>query len=290
MLKPFELHMPNTLDEAFDLMEAHKDAKVLAGGSDIFVLMHKGQKYPCLIDIKNIKEMQGLEYDASSGLKIGALSTIAEIENSDYTKKYYPALVDAASKMASIQVRTKGTIGGNICNASPAADTAGPLCLYDAVVEIISRTGTRKVAITDFFTGPKKTCLKPGELVARIYLPAPTPNSGSAYMKLMKRGAMEIGITSTGVKVACDSEGKCVFARISLSAVAPTPIRVPNAEEFLIGKKLTTENINAAAEMSCGAACPKTWRNSEEWSKDMVKVFVPKTMDLAISRMQKGAF
>lgn len=290
MLKPFELYMPNTLEEAFALMETYPDARVVAGGSDVFVMMHNGQKIACLIDIKNIKELQGCEFCESFGLKIGALTTLSELEHSEYAKKYYPALVDAASKMASIQVRNKGTIGGNICNASPAADTAGPLYIYDAMVEIISKAGSRKVAITDFFTGPKETCLKPGELVAQIYLPAPAQNSGSAYMKLMKRGAMEIGIMSAGVMIACDNQGKCVLARISLSAVSPTPIRVTYAEEFLVGKKLTAENINHAAELSYGIACPRTWRNCEEWSKDMVMVFVPQAMDIAISRMQKGAF
>ena len=290
MLKPFELYMPTTLDEAFDLMETHKDAKVVAGGSDVFVMMHKDQKYPCLIDIKNLKELQGLECNASLGMKIGALTTLSELEHSEFTKKYYPALVDSASKMASIQVRNRGTIGGNICNASPAADMAGPLYIYDAEVEIVSKAGIRKVAITDFFTGPKQNCLKPGELVAQITLPAPLPNSGSAYIKLMKRGAMEIGIMSAGVKIACDCDGKCVLARISLSAVSPTPIRATYAEEFLVGKQLTAENINHTAELCFGIACPLTWRNCEEWSKDMVLVFVPQAMDTAIGRMQKGAF
>jgi CO/xanthine dehydrogenase FAD-binding subunit len=290
MLKPFDLFMPDTLKEAFDLMEKHKDAKVVAGGSDVFVLMHKGEEHPCMIDIKNIKELQGFACSASLGMKIGALTKLCELERSDFVQKYYPALADAASKMASIQVRNKGTVGGNICNASPAADTAGPLYIYDATVEIVSRSGPRIVAITDFFTGPKKTCLKPGELVAQITLPAPTPNSGSAYQKLMKRGAMEIGIMSTGVKVAVDKDGICVLARISLSAVNPTPIRATVAEEYLVGKKLTAETIGHAAELAYGIACPLTWRNCEEWSKDMVLVFVPQALDHAIKRMQKGAF
>ncbi len=290
MFKPFELYIPETLAEAFDLMDAHKDATVVAGGSDVFVMMHKGQKIPALIDIKNLAELQGMKFDAASGLDIGALVTNAEIEHSEYTKKYYPALVDSASKMSCIQVRNKGTIGGNICTASPAADTAGPLCIYDATVEIVSRTGKRTVPVIEFFTGPKKTCLKPGELVSRIRVPAPTPGSGSAYQKLMKRGAMEIGIMSAGVKVAVDKDGKCVLARISLSAVNPTPIRATVAEEYLVGKKLTAETIGQAAELAYGIACPLTWRNCEEWSKDMVLVFVPQAMDHAIKRLQKGAF
>jgi len=290
MLKPFELYMPDTLDEAFGLMEKHKDAMVVAGGSDVFVLMHKGEEHPCLIDIKNIKELQGFECSPSLGMKIGALTKISEIERSAFVQEYYPALVDAVSKMACLQVRNRGTIGGNICTASPAADSAGPLYIYDATVEIVSKSGARKVAITDFFTGPKQTCLKPGELVAQIILPAPTQNSGSAYQKLMKRGSMEIGIMSAGVKIACDKEGKCVLARISLSAVNPTPIRATVAEEYLVGRELNAETINHAGELAYGIACPRTWRNCEEWSKDMVMVFVPQALDHAIKRMQKGAF
>lgn len=284
MLKPFKLETAKSLDYA--LAYAAQGYKVLCGGTDIFVMMHKGIAYPSLVDISNLDELKTITFNKKEGLTIGAAVTHSDIEQNNYVKKYYPALIDGCSKIGSVQVRNRGTIGGNICNASPAADSAGPLLLYDAVVNIASQNGERQVKIEDFFKGVKQTVLKEGEIVVSVKLPPVTEHEGSAYLKLMKRGAMEIGIMSSGVRIICDETGKCVDARITLSAVAPTPIRVKAAEAALIGTSADDEAVLQAASIAYEAATPKTWRNSEEWSKDMVKVYVPRTAAIALKRMK----
>lgn len=284
MLKPFKLISVCNLEEA--VSGAANGYKIYAGGTDILVMMHKGVEYPGLIDISAIEELKQIVFDETTGLKIGAGVTHSDIITNEYIKKYYPALVDACSKIGSVQVRNKGTIGGNICNASPAADSAGPLLLYDAMVEIIGKDGRREVPVEEFFTGVKTTVLKKDELVVCVRLPRTADTEGSAYLKLMKRGAMEIGIMSSGVRVICDENGICRDARVTLSAVAVTPIRVRSAEEALKGREITDESVIQAAEFAYEAAQPKTWRNSEEWSKDMVKTYIPRTADLAAKRME----
>lgn len=285
MLKPFKLISVCNLEEA--VSGAANGLKIFAGGTDILVMMHKGAEYSGLVDISRIEELKQITFDEKDGLKIGACVTHSEIISNEFVQKYYPALVDGCSKIGSVQVRNKGTIGGNICNASPAADSAGPLLLYDATVEIIGKDGRREVPAEEFFTGVKRTVLKQDELVVCIKLPRITEREGSAYLKLMKRGAMEIGIMSSGIRVICDENGICRDARVTLSAVAVTPIRVRSAEEALKGGKITDESILQAAEFAYETAQPKTWRNSEEWSKDMVKTYIPRTVDLAVERMKR---
>jgi len=291
MLKPFTLHIPNTIAQCLDLLWQHDDAKVLAGGTDVFVQMHKGESYPILVDLKKIQKLRALSFSSSEGLCIGASVTHRELIRDENARKYYPALIDAISKLGSVQVRNRGTVAGNICNASPAADTAVPLLLYDAVVHVMSKENAeRDVAIADFFTGPKQTCLHKSEIVTQIRLAPPSIGSGSGYVKLMKRGAMEIGIMGAGVKIATDAAGKCTFARVALSAVNPTPVRVKEAEDFITGKELTAENIAGVTRLAYEKAAPKTWRNSEEWSKDMVRIYIPQAMQIARYRMGKGEF
>jgi len=283
MLKPFKLITAHTLDEAISC--AKQGYKVLAGGTDVLVMMHKGVSYPLMVDISLLDELKGIHFDAD-GLTIGAMVTHAEIEKNPDIRKHYPALIDGCCKIGSVQVRNKGTIGGNICNASPAADSAGPLLLYDAKVSIAGPEGFRTVRMDEFFTGVKQNILREGEIVVSIHLPSSQPNEGSAYLKLTKRGAMEIGIVSTGIRFICGDDGKCSDARLSLSAVAPTPIRAGAAEESLRGRAIDAASILQAAELAYEAASPKTWRNSEEWSKDMVRIYVDRAAGAAVKRLK----
>lgn len=288
MLNPFELLTPKTLGEAIKMYSEHTDCKVLAGGTDIFVEMHAGKEIPCLMDIKQIDELKGLNWSETGGLCIGALATFGEVERFDVVKKYYPALLDAISKTASTQIRMRGTVAGNICTASPAGDSSGVLLAYSAIVNIQGPEGKRTVPIAEFFTGYKATALKKGEIVTHIQLPAPLDNTGSASTKFTRRKAMDIGIIGSAVRLVCDKAGVCTYARIALLSAAPTPIRVYKAEDYLVGKKLTEEVINQAGELAYEAAQPKTWRTNEEYSKDLVKVVVPQTIAAACERMKKG--
>lgn len=288
MLNPFELLTPKTLGAAIKLYAEHPECKVLAGGTDIFVDMHAGKEIPCLLDIKQIDELKGLSWSETYGLGIGALATYDELLRSEIVKKFYPAFIDAIRKIASVQVRARGTAAGNICTASPAGDSAGVLLAYNAIVKLLGPEGKRELPIAEFFTGYKETALKPGELVTHILIPAPLPNTGSAATKLTRRKAVDIGIIGSAVRIVYDDNGVCTTARIALLSSAPTPIRVYKAEDYLIGKELTEEVINQAGVLAYEAAQPKTWRSNEEYSRDMVKVIVPKTITAACKRINNN--
>ncbi len=288
MLNSFELLTPKTLAEAIKMYAEHPESKVLAGGTDIFVEMHAGKEIPCLLDIKQIKELRGLSWSEAKGLSIGALATFAEVERFEIVKKYYPALTDAISKTASVQVRMRGTIAGNICTASPAGDSSGVLLAYGASVRLQGLEGMRELPITEFFKGYKTTALKKDEILTHILIPAPLPNTGSASTKFTRRKAMDIGIIGSAVRIICGMEEVCTHAYIALLSAAPTPIRVKKAEDYLVGKKITEDVIKRAGELAYEIAQPKTWRSSEEYSRDMVKVVVPQTIAAAYDRMKKG--
>jgi CO/xanthine dehydrogenase FAD-binding subunit len=290
MLKPFTLLQPDTVEQCAEILRQQEDAKVLAGGTDIFVEMHAGKTFPVLVDIKGIRKLHGICFDEEKGLEIGALATMGELLEDINVQRYYPALADAMESIGSVQVRNKATVAGNICNASPAADTAVPLILYDASLKIAGHDGERLVAITDFFTGPKKTCLRKGEFVISITLSPPAGNGGSGYVKLKKRGAMEIGIMGAGVRFITDNGGKCVLVRVGMAAVNPTPLRLKAAEDFIVGRELSDENLKKLVNLAYEAAEPHTWRNSEEWSRDMVKVYVPEAIRKAFARKQNGGY
>ncbi|MHB1394084.1 MAG: FAD binding domain-containing protein [Clostridia bacterium] len=289
MLNAFVLLTPETLEEAIKLYAEHDACKVLAGGTDVFVEMHEGKEYPILMDIKQLKELKGLSWSDDKGLCIGALTTYAELERSEVVRKLYPALIDGVTKTGSVQVRTRATLAGNLVTASPAGDSLGALLVYDATLRIQGLEGIREVPVAEFFTGYKKTLLKYGELITHILLPATLPNTGSAYIKVTRRKAMDIGVLGTGVRIVCNEEGVCTLARISLLAAAPTAIRAYEAEQYMIGKRITEEVMMYAGELAYNIAHPKTWRTNEEYSRDMFKVYVPRTIAAAFERMKKGA-
>jgi CO/xanthine dehydrogenase FAD-binding subunit len=285
MLNQFELLAPKTVAEAIKMYQEHPECKVLAGGTDIFVDMHAGKEIPCLLDLKCVNELKGISWSEKEGLSFGALTTYAELERFEPVCKYYPAFIDCIRKTGSVQVRTRGTIAGNICTASPAGDSSAALLIYDAVVRIQGHEGERDVPIAEFFTGYKQTVLKDGEIVTRILIPAPAKRSGSYSVKLARRKAMDIGIICAAVCIACDDSDVCTKARIALLSAAPTPIRVYEAEKYMVGKKISEEVMKQAGALAFEAAQPKTWRSSEEYSKDMVKVLVPQTINNALQRM-----
>lgn len=286
MLNAFELLTPASLDEAISLYSKY-DCTILAGGTDLLVEMHAGKEIPCLMDIKQIEELKGICWSVTEGLSIGALVTFAELERNDAVKTCYPALIDSISKTASTQIRMRGTIAGNICTASPAGDSAAPLLAYDAVVSIKGPNGVRTVPIAEFFEGYKKTVLSKGEILTRIVLPAPDFRNGSAAIKFTRRKAMDIGIIGCAAGITLDQNGVCTKARIAMLSVAPTPIRIFSAEDYLTGKALTDETIEKAGELAYETAQPKTWRSSEEYSRDMVKVVVPQALRIAAERIGK---
>ena len=280
-LPEFNYLRPESLDEVLSLLEKYKGrAKVIAGGTDIIPKLKRREIKPpqYLIDIKNIHKLDYIK-NGKNGLKMGALTTINTVESSPIIQQEYNLLYQAARSMASVQIRNRGTIAGNICNAVPSADNAPALLVLDAKIKLLSVKSSRIVEISKFFTGPNKTVIAPGELLQEIKIPQPAANSKSLYIKLTPRHSMDLAVV--GVAVLIDYQGNIVRdIKIALGAVSPTPIRARKAEAYLLGKKLDEVSINSAAEIAAGEAQPiSDHRASAEYRKDMIAVLTRRAIN-----------
>jgi carbon-monoxide dehydrogenase medium subunit len=228
--------------------------------------------------------MDHLIYDPQAGLRFGALVTTREIETHPLVKTHYPDLIEAVEQLGSIQVRNRATVAGNICRASPSADTLPPLIANGASVRLFGHRGERTVSLETFFTGPGKTVCEPNEILVEISLPAPVPNSGRMYIKHGRRKAMELA--TVGVSVVLDMDGEiCQRAVIVLGAVAPTPIRTPKAEAVLADQRLTDTVIAQAAETAMNEARPiSDVRSSAAYRREMVRVLTARAIRGAVHR------
>lgn len=285
-LPRFEYLSPQTIDEALSLMSQYKEkARLIAGGTDLLPKLKKrAARAPAyVIDLKGIQGLDYIKYDEASGLSIGALATIHDVETSTPIRENYNILFQAAETMASPQVRHRGTIAGNICNAVPSADTAPVLLVLDAKVKLLSQQGERTVNISDFFTGPNATVVRNDEILTEIQVPVLLRAAKGKYLKLSPRQAMDLAVVGVAVLIIPES-GICRDIRIALGAVSPTPIRVKTAEEILSGKKVDADLIDMASE-ACMAACVpiSDHRASAEYRKDMVKVLTKQAISTCMS-------
>lgn len=283
-MRRFEYFEPGTLDEAVALLVRYDgQASLLAGGTDLLVEIKEHLRRPQhVVNIKKIPGMAALDYDDRSGLRVGALVTAREIEISPVVLAKYAGLAQAARELGSIQVRHRATVVGNICRASPSADTLPPLIADGATVRIHGPGGERTVALESFFTGPGKTVLAPGELVTEIAVPAPPPRTGKHYLKHGRRKAMELATVGVGVSLTLDG-GACREIRIVLGAVAPTPIRARQAEDALRGRTLDGATIEAAARIATGECRPiSNVRGSAEYRRELVGVLTQRAIDQAM--------
>lgn len=287
VLPQFEYLAPTTIGEACNLLlELGKGAKVMAGATDLIPPMKDKAISPeYLIDLKKIQGLDQLEYDEAEGLKVGALTTLRTLETSPLVKEKNPAVAHAAKVVASTQIRMKGTMAGNICNASPSCDSAPNLLAQGAKILVQGPNKDRVIKIEDFFLGVKKTSLEPGEIVTGIVIPPLKENEAAAYIKHAVRKAMDLAIIGVAVKIKVE-EGICTDAKIALGAVATTPIRAPKAEAALIGKPLTDEAIVKASEEAMASCDPiSDIRASKEYRKDMVRVFTKRAIRQAMEQL-----
>lgn len=253
-----------------------KEAKVLAGGTDLLVGMkEKGLSPGYVIDIKGIKGLDGISYDRKEGLRIGTLATMNEVSGSSCVREHYPFLSHAAGEVGSVQVRNRATIGGNLCNAAPSAETAPALLCLDAVLTLAGMKGERSIEIVEFFQGPGMTVLD-GEILTGIRIP-PVTRKG-IYIKHSPRIAMDIAVIGAAVAVTL-GPGGWEEVRIALGAVASTPIRVHEAEELLKKKGPTKEAIEEAGRIAREAASPIfDVRASAEYRREMVENLVKRAL------------
>ncbi len=243
-LPRFDYLRPKTTREAADLLAEHgEDARVFAGGTDLLVLMRDRAVRPkYLIDVKGIEELRELSHD-EKGLRIGAAVTLNEIIESDVVKERFGVLWSAANSLADHTLRNRATLTGNICNASPASDTAPALLVMGAEVEVAGKEGERAIPIQEFFTGVKRTSLKPGELVKAVRVPDPPEGAKGDYLKWGRTRGEDLAVV--GVAALVENSGK-ELVRVALSSVAPTPLLVPEVQEAFEGEGSTDDKIERA--------------------------------------------
>jgi len=279
---------PDNLEEVLGLLKEHgPKATLIAGGTDVMVKIRNTKKAPeVLVSIRGLKDLRYIE--KKSDYHIGALTTHRMLEQSELVRTELSALYDGASRVGSVQVRNVATVGGNICNAAPSADTAGALLVLDAIVFMEGPEGKRSVPITEFFTGTYKTVLKKDEVLTEIKIPGEMEHFGSAYWKHSRRKAMNLPILGIAVSLRLDDE-IISDVRIALTVAAPTPVRAYKAEDFLKGKTLSDEALNEAGKIAASTECCSL-RDSlrgEAWYRaEIIEVYVPRMVRLAAERIK----
>lgn len=270
------------------LAERGSDAKILAGGTDLLVKMKHRRLTPAyLVNIKGIAGLDYITYEPGEGLRVGPLATIESVKHSVPVRKWYPVLQQAAAYMATVAIRNRATLVGNICNGSPSAETAPALIVLGAEARVAGPQGERMVPVEDFFTGPGCTVLGPGEIVAEIVVPEPPARSAASYEKHSLR-RMDVAFVGVAALVV-PGDGVIAGIKIALSAVAPTPIRAAAAEALLRGQAPTGELIAAAARAAAEAARPITdIRGSAEARRALVETLTDQVVRQALKAAKVG--
>ena len=286
-LPAFDYVRAGSLKEASELAsEKGSKAILMAGGTDVILLM-KAKAVPAdtVIDIKEISDLDSIVFSEGEGMRIGALAKLFDIQTSDIVREKMPALADAAHYVASAQIRRKGTMAGNICNASPSADTASILLAMDAKIKVYNNEIERDVPIGDFFKGVKKTCLEKGDIVTEIFVPELKKGEGSAYFKHSVRKAMDLAIVGVAVWIKMDGD-RVDDCRIAMGGVGTTPLRAYSAEKILKGSELTDNLLEKAAEAASEECSPiSDVRASAEYRKDMIRVYTKRAVKKAVETM-----
>ena len=291
MIRDFEYLTPKTIKEALTLWDKYGDeAKIIAGGQSLLVLMRQGLVAPkYLIDIKGISELNYIKSDAKVGLRIGALTTHRTIEKSPLIREGFAVLAEMENRLASIQTRNWGTIGGNICHADPAGDPAPVLIALKATLTTASIKGERSMAVEDFELDYFETALEPGELLTEIQVPASPSHTGAAYSKF---NIIQSDLATVGVAVSVTlgaGDGICQDIRIALGAAAPTAMRAKKAEAAVRGKKITENLLKEAGEIASTEVEPiSDIVASEEYRRELVKVMVKRVGKEALDRAKRA--
>ncbi len=281
---------PETVEEVVSLLMRYgEEAKILAGGTDLLVLMRSRSVVPrCVVDITRLPGLDYIKKEKTDTLKIGALATLRAVELSNLVKEEYPLLNEAVTRMANTQIRNMATVVGNICRASPSADTAPPLLALEASVEISGPDESRIVPLESFFTGPGETVLKPSEMVTEILVPKLRTNTGTAFLRATRVAADLAKVSVASVVMVED--GTCKVARIALGGVAPTPIRARAAEDLLMGNKLEDRVIEEAASLAVEESKPiSDVRSTEEYRREICKVLVSRAIKASLERARTKA-
>jgi len=285
-LPDFEYFAPKDVREACRfLQEHHGRAKVMAGGTDLLVhIKHRTLIPQYVIGLKHLSDLGYVEYSEDRGLRIGTLATHQSVADNPVINERFGALGAACSKVGTPQIRSMGTVGGNLCNGSPSSDSAPPLIALDAAVKLLGVGGERVIPLEAFFVGPGETALRTGEILTEIQVPSPTLRTKLTYVKLPARTRVDMAAVSAAVLVTLDSKNEiCQDIRIVLGAVAPIPLRARRAEEVLRGKKIEDHLIQQTAQRASEEAQPiSDIRSSADYRREMVKVLTKQALRQAL--------
>jgi carbon-monoxide dehydrogenase medium subunit len=281
---------PASLDAAVALLaEAGGTARVLAGGTDLLVQLRAEMVEPNLVvDVKKIPEMREIAAE-DGGFRVGAAVTGAELGEHAALKRAWPGVVEAVELIGSTQIQGRATMGGNLCNASPAADSVPALIAADAMASIVGPHGLREAAVEKIVTGPGTTSLDKGEVVVSFFLPARPKRAGDAYLRFIPRTEMDIAVVGAGVNLTLDGEGLCSAARVALGAVAATPLLVADAAAALIGTPVdepALEALAAAASAACRPIDDK--RGTKEFRIKVAGVLARRAAQIALERARQN--
>ena len=282
-LPEFDYIRPATLAEASQFLAQHPgEARPFLGGTDVFVRMRDGFLTPkYLVDVKNLDGTKDLRFDPKTGLTIGAAVNMNQVAASPDVQAHYSLLAQACRSVASYQLRTRATIVGNICNASPAGDTIGACLLLDGVLHIHGVGGVRQEPLAKFFLGPGKTTLKPGDIVTALHLPLPPEGSQGAYLKLGRNKLSDLSIVGVTVFGCPDGSVKSGYRfRVALASVAPTPLETPQVQAYLAENAITPETLREAARLAAAACSPiDDVRGGARYRKAMVRNLTRKGLE-----------
>jgi len=284
-MKWFDYAAPPTLAEAVHLRSANPRGLPLAGGTDLLVQLRSGTRETDLvIDVKRVPEFNQISYDPTHGLTLGAAVPCYRIYEDPAVRRAYPALAEVASLIGGVQIQSRASLGGNLCNAAPSADSVPVLIVLRATCRISGPGGTREIQVENFCTGPGRNVLRPGELLVSFHLPPPQSHSGACYLRFTPRNEMDIAVAGVGAAVVVEG-GVFRWSRIALAAVAPTPLFVREAGERLTGRPATAGNIAAAAEIATAAASPITdMRGTAEYRRHLCGVLTRRALEAAVQR------
>ena len=262
-------------------------ARVLSGGTDLLMQLRENRRRAeLLIDVKNIPELTSVNYDRQAGLWLGAAASCHTICHDALVVENYPGLVDAIRLIGGVQIQSRASLGGNLCNASPAADSIPALIVHKAKCLIVNSNGTHEIPVEQFCVAPGKNVLQDGEFLLAIIVPVVQEHFGAHYLRFIPRNEMDIAVVGAAASVTLDLEKKKILsARIALGAVAPTPLFVEEAGVFLAGREITQENIQQAAKIAQAAARPiSDLRGTAEYRKHLCAVLTQRALEKTIER------
>ena len=289
-MKWIDYEAPTSVRGAVDLLnEAGDRARPLAGGTDILVQL-RGRAYDLdlLVDAKNIPELNELTYDPDNGLTIGAAVPCYRIYGNSTVRTVYPGIVDVATIIGGTQIQGRASLGGNLCNAAPSADSVPAMIAYGGLARIAGPNGNREVALEDFCTGVRETVLERGEVLVAMHFPTPDANSGANYIRFIPRNEMDIAVAGAGVSVVLDN-GNIQSARVTLASVAPTPLYVSEAGAAIAGMPATEETVRIASGIARDAARPITdMRGTIEYRQHLCEVLTRRALLTAIERAKEN--